>query len=327
MLFCFILLLFHISFLSLSFLLQRIDPKNSEMVTKFNVVERTLKCMWHLSVPSSLLLSFSSLFLSFSFLLILIILFHQCLRRGSQQETLLYRRTNGSLFETCIFSPQSQSFMLAMFLYVSLLLLDLFLPLPVLLSLSLSLSTPSLICIDCLFQEADVNTGNNHTQAVAKSLASSNDPPPILISAKIEEEVYLPSPHPLSTFYSLAYPHLHLTHILPHFSPPCHPSSLSSLLPPPLPLSPLLVLPSPLLSSLSPSSSHYPQLANLDNDEAKQEFLSMYGMTSYGLKKIITTSRELTGLSCYYTVGPTGMGVYGGVGECGRVWEGVGECG
>ena len=137
----------------------------------------------------------------------------------------------------------------------SLLLLDLFLPLPVLLSLSLSLSlsTPSLICIDCLFQEADVNTGNNHTQAVAKSLASSNDPPPILISAKIEEEVYLPSPHPLSTFYSLAYPHLHLTHILPHFSPPCHPSSLSSLLPPsPPPLS-LLPSPSPLSSSSPPS--------------------------------------------------------------------------
>jgi len=45
------------------------------------------------------------------------------------------------------------------------------------------------------------------------------------------------------------------------------------------------------------------ELANFVGEDAKAEFLKMYGLDSYGLKRIIGTSRELLGLSCFYTVG------------------------
>jgi len=97
----------------------------------------------------------------------------------------------------------------------------------------LHLLTAKPLVYACNVSESDMKAGNKYTKAVSDNLPSS-DPPPIIISAKIEEE-----------------------------------------------------------------------LANLENEEAKQEFLQMYGMGSYGLKKIIATSREILGLSCYYTVGPT----------------------
>jgi len=43
------------------------------------------------------------------------------------------------------------------------------------------------------------------------------------------------------------------------------------------------------------------EVANLDSDDNKEEFLNLYGLEENGLKKIITASRSLLGLQCFYT--------------------------
>jgi GTP-binding protein YchF len=67
---------------------------------------------------------------------------------------------------------------------------------------------------------------------------------------------------------------------------------------------------SDLLAKSLPPAEHPPivvsakiesEVANLDTEENKQEFLKLYGLEENGLKKIITASREMLGLQCFYT--------------------------
>jgi ribosome-binding ATPase len=52
------------------------------------------------------------------------------------------------------------------------------------------------------------------------------------------------------------------------------------------------------------------QVANLDTEESKAAFLSLYGLEENGLSKIIVAARRLLGLQSFYTVSEKGIKLY-----------------